>query len=150
MARLSEQVRRHIITELACYRTPTEIVDSVRELFGIEVRRQKVHSYDPNGVRGNEVAKKWRDLFEVTRKAFLEDTSKIPIANKAVRLQRLERMAASAERMGNIALASSLMEQAAKEAGGSYTNKREFSGPGGGAIPTKIEVEFVDAGGGSE
>ena len=45
-------------------------------------------------------------------------------------------MVDKAENMSNLALASQLLEQAAKEVGGHYTNKREFSGPNGGPIQT--------------
>ena len=45
-------------------------------------------------------------------------------------------MAKQAERMKNLGLAAQLYEQAAKEAGGSYTNRQqhEHSGPNGGPI----------------
>ena len=37
--------------------------------------------------------------------------------------------------MGNIALAAQLFEQAAKEAGDSYTNRRELTGKNGAPLP---------------
>ena len=44
----------------------------------------------------------------------------------------------------NIVLAASLLEQAAKEQGGMFTNKREVSGPNGGPIPTMpTTIELV-------
>lgn len=44
----------------------------------------------------------------------------------------------NAEKMRNIALATEIIEQAAKECGDAYTNKHKFehSGPNGGAIQT--------------
>ena len=47
-------------------------------------------------------------------------------------------MATKTEGMKNFALASQLIEQAAKEVGDAYTNKHKFehSGPNGGAIET--------------
>ena len=74
-------------------------------------------------------------LHEETRKAFLEGTSKIAISHRAVRLRALQRMAERAESMGNIALAAQLFEQAAKEAGDSYTNRRELTGKNGAPLP---------------
>ncbi|MEP8995491.1 DUF2280 domain-containing protein, partial [Enterobacter hormaechei] len=64
--------------------------------------------------------------------------SDIPIANKAYRLRALDRMMNNAEKMRNIALATEIIEQAAKECGDAYTNKHKFehSGPNGGAIQT--------------
>lgn len=146
MAKLNEPVKTHIVTALACYETPSDVVESVRERFGIDITRQQAHEYDPTSARGDQVAKKWRALFEATRKAFLEDSLRIPVVNKSVRVRRLQRMADKAERMGNMALAAQLLEQVAKEMGGSYTNRREWSGPNGGPVSARVEVEFVDSG----
>lgn len=84
------------------------------------------------------LSKKWVDLFHATRERFQTEISDIPIANKAYRLRVLDRMMTSAEKMRNIALATEIIEQAAKECGDAYTNKHKFehSGPNGGAIQT--------------
>src|SRR5690606_32913826 len=51
----------------------------------------------PNKRAGRDLAKRWRAIFEETRKAFLEDTSKIGISHRAVRLRALQRIAEKAE-----------------------------------------------------
>ncbi|WP_256345640.1 DUF2280 domain-containing protein, partial [Pseudomonas sp. F1002] len=48
----------------------------------------------------------------------------IPIANRAYRLRALGRMAEKAETMKNMALATQIIEQAAKETGDVYVNRR--------------------------
>jgi len=54
----------------------------------------------------------------------------------------LDRLAAKAERMGNMAMVSQLIEQAAKEAGGAFTNKHrvEHTGKDGAPIEQRTAV----------
>jgi len=146
MARLNDTIRNFIVTELACFTRPQEVANKVAEEFGLEITRQQVYDYDPTKSRGDQVAKKWQDLFRQTRDAFIADASSIPIANKSYRLKKLSAMAEKAEQMGNMALAAQLMEQASKECGGMYTNKRELSGPDGGPINAGLTLRFVKPG----
>lgn len=144
MAKLNEAVQRFIVQALACYDTPTQAADAVKEEFGIEITRQQAASYDPTKVMGRTLAKKWRDLFHETRERFRKEVAEIPIADQAYRLRQLQRMTQEAMRRKNIVLAASLLEQAAKEQGGMFTNKREVSGPNGGPIPTMpTTIELV-------
>ncbi|MDI3341606.1 MAG: DUF2280 domain-containing protein [Sphaerobacter sp.] len=136
MARLSEEVKTFIVQRLACYDTPQQVADAVREEFGLDVDRRQVQTYDPERT-GKKPSAKWCAIFEATRKKFLEEIDAIPIANKAVRLRRLDRMAREAERRGNYVLTAQLLEQAAKETGGVYTNRRELTGRDGGPIETR-------------
>lgn len=143
MARLKEDVKRFIVMELACYQTPQEVADAVKEAFGVEVTRQQVYGYNPLGAAGGQVAQKWKDLHKSTRERFLNDTSDIAIAQQSYRLRQLNDMARQAKRMKNYKLAAELMEQAAKERGDAFTNKRQISGEGGGPVRSHMTVEFV-------
>jgi hypothetical protein len=135
MAKLTEPQKLFIIQALACFDTPTQVVDAVREEFGIEIHRRQVAEYDPSKISGRgQISAKLVALFESTRAAFLKETSQIPIANQAVRLRTLQRLATLAENQRNVALAAQLVEQAAKEVGGAFTNRREITGKGGGPI----------------
>lgn len=149
MAILTAEVKGFIVQALACFDTPTQVAQAVKQEFNIEVTRQQVAQHDPTKSTGANLAAKWRVLFNDTRKRFREDTAEIPIANRAYRLRVLDRMAAKAEGMKNMALAAQLLEQAAKETGGNYTNKHqhEVSGPNGAPIPmapTVIELVAPD------
>lgn len=124
MAALSNEVKAFIVQALACFDTPAQVAASVREEFGIEVSRQQCESHDPTKSAGRDLAKRWRTLFEDTRKRFREETSEIPIANRAFRLRALGRMAEKAESMKNMALTAQLLEQAAKECGDMYVNRK--------------------------
>lgn len=138
MAALKPEVKAFIIQSLACFDTLAIVGEAVQKQFGIKVTPQQIESHDPTKASGKGLAQKWVDLFHETRKRFQTEISDIPIANKAYRLRALDRMMNNAEKMRNIALATEIIEQAAKECGDAYTNKHKFehSGPNGGAIQT--------------
>ena len=139
MAALKPEVRAFIIQELACFETPSQIVESVQKEFKVQVTRQQVASHDPTKAAGKGLAKKWVDLFNELRDRFLNEISDIPIANKAYRLRVLQRMSTTAEGMKNLGMTAQLLEQAAKEVGDAYTNKLkvESTGKDGGPIKTE-------------
>lgn len=124
MAALRDEVKLFIVQALACFDTPTQVAKAVKEEFGLDVLRQQVAAYDPNCYVGRNLSAKWRTIFEDTRAKFREDTAAIPIASRAYRLRALARMAQQAESMRNIALAVAVIEQAAKEVGDMYVNRR--------------------------
>lgn len=136
MAALKPEVKAFIIQMLACYDTPSQVVEAVQKDFGIAITRQQVETHDPTKVSGKTLAKKWVDMFNATRDRFLNEISDIPIANKAYRLRVLHRMSTTAENMKNIGMTAQLLEQAAKEVGEAYTNRQkvEHTGANGGPI----------------
>lgn len=138
MATLKGEVKAFIVQSLACFDTPSQVVELVKKEFGLSITRQQVESHDPTKANGRWLAQKWVDMFNATRERFQNEISDIPIANKAYRLRVLDRMATRAEGMKNLALTAEIIEQAAKECGDAYTNKHKFehSGPNGGAIQT--------------
>ncbi|SEB79563.1 hypothetical protein SAMN05216178_2287 [Pseudomonas saponiphila] len=146
MAALSSEVKVFVIQALACFDTPSQVVESVQKEFGLSITRQQIESHDPTKVSGKGLAVKWKQLFEETRKRFREDTADIPIANRAFRLRGLARMAEKAESMRNLALTAQLYEQAAKECGDMYVNRTRKEEPDDEPlIPTRIQVDVVDA-----
>ncbi|AHC82514.1 hypothetical protein X970_11005 [Pseudomonas monteilii SB3101] len=124
MAALKSDVKAFIVQALACFDTPTQVSQAVKQEFNIDVSRQQVEQHDPTKRAGANLAAKWRTLFEDTRKRFREETAEIPIANRAFRLRGLGRMAEKAENMRNLALTAQLYEQAAKECGDMYVNRK--------------------------
>lgn len=145
MASLKPEVKALIIQQLACFDTPSQIVESVKKEFGLEITRQQVASHDPTKAAGTGLAQKWVDLFNSTRSRFQSEISDIPIANKAYRLRTLDRMMTKAENMRNMALAASLIEQAAKEMGDAYTNrqKMEHTSPDGSMTPQPTVIQLL-------
>ncbi|MEJ2802001.1 DUF2280 domain-containing protein [Comamonadaceae bacterium PP-2] len=148
MAVLPENVKVFVVQSLACFDTPSQIAAAVKAEFGIEVSRQQVSRYDPTRARNKDVSPRLRTIFETARAKFVEDLTSIPISHRSYRLRALQRSLERADAQGNIAMASTLLEQAAKEMGGMYTNRRELSGPDGGPItstgPSLIQLVAPD------
>ncbi|MBK5566893.1 DUF2280 domain-containing protein [Ensifer sp. SSB1] len=142
--KLTDEVKTYIVQALACFDSPSVVASAVKKDFGLDVSRQLVESHDPNKKAASGLAPKWRVLFEETRKAFLEDTASIAISHRAVRLRALQRMAEKAETSGNMVLAASLMEQAAKEVGDSYTNRREVTNKFEGMTDESIGARLAE------
>lgn len=144
MAALSNEVKGFIVQALACFDTPSQVAEAVKNDYGVEVSRQQVESHDPTKVSGKGLAAKWVTLFHDTRKRFREDTAEIPIANRSYRLRMLGRLVEKAESSRNARLALQVLEQAAKECGDMYVNRKQETQPtnpgDGDAIPA---VEYT-------
>lgn len=145
MAALKPDVKAFIIQSLACYDTPSQVVEAVQKEFGINITRQQAESHDPTKASGKTLAKKWVEMFNETRERFQNEISDIPIANKAYRLRVLDRMATNAEKMKNYGMTSQLIEQAAKEMGDAYTNRQkiEHSSPDGSMTPQPTIIQLL-------
>lgn len=130
MAAINDEVKVYIVTALACFDEQKQVIKDVREKFGVTVSQQQVSAYDPSTVSGGRLSKQFKKLFADTREQFLKDTSSIPIANAAVRLRALQRMHKTAEERGNLKMAAELLEQAAKETGGAFTNRHKLDHAG--------------------
>ena len=76
-------------------------------------------------------------LFFETREKAKQDLDGIASYHKAIRLRRLDDMINTAMERGNLVVAAQLLEQAAKESGGAYTNKHqlEHTGKDGKDLP---------------
>lgn len=141
----TDEQKTFIVQALACFDTPSVVAAAVKAEFALdkEPSRQRIHRYDPETKAGTELSDQWKQMFAETRKAFLDQTAKIGIANRAVRLRKLDRIASSAEAKGNHVLVMQALEQAAKEEGGAFTNRRELTGKDGGPIKTEGELAVV-------
>lgn len=134
MAKLNQQIQTYIVQQFAMFATPQEIVDLVKENFNVETSRPQVFFY--NADMNPKLNKKWVEIFKATRKKFLDETSSIAIANKSFRLKELDAMYRTQKnsKLQNSKAMRETLEQAAKESGDSYTNRKEITGANGGAI----------------
>ncbi len=107
---------------LACFDTPSRVAAAVRDTFGIEVSRQLIYKYDPAGCK--PPAQRWIDLHAATRAKFLAELAEIGVAQKAFRLEMLDRFARQAVEKHELFKAAAFLEQAAKECGGCYESRR--------------------------
>ncbi|MGO4398437.1 DUF2280 domain-containing protein [Achromobacter sp. PAB15] len=142
MAKLTEVQQRFIVQELACYDSPQQVSNSLHEEFGIEVPRTQVARYDPTKVAGRDLAKRWRELFFATRENFKREAGEIAIAQRSYRLRTMQRIAVKAEDKLNLAIVLQVLEQAAKEVGDAYVNRRMEPVkpvPGSSQIPEHAE-----------
>lgn len=139
--KMTDEQRIKAIQLLACFDTPKETHKQLKELWpALDVTVQAIEALDPTKHAGRNIAARWKAIFEATRAAFLTETASIGIANPAFRLRALDKIAQRQLDKGNDVLAMAALEQAAKEAGGAFTNKRELGGPNGGAIPLSHAV----------
>lgn len=137
--KLNDQQKRFVVQRLACFDTPHEVVAAVREEFGISLEAPSVQYYDPTKRAGTNLSQKWKDLFFETREDFKRNVeSYVPEANKMVRVRQLAHAARAFKGRGNYVGMADMMERIAKEIGGAFTNRREFTGKQGGPI------EFAD------
>ena len=142
MATLNKKQKIFIVRSLAVFNTPQETVLLVKEEFDLEVSRQQVETYDPTKRAGKDLSTELKDEFELTRKDFLDTPQNIPIANLSVRLQRLENQYQKHGK--NRVAALSILKQAAEDVGGTYTNKTELTGAGGGPLQSE-NITYVTA-----
>lgn len=132
MAQLKKDVKLFIVRALAVFNTPTQVAVLVNEEYALTVTKQQCERYDPTKRAGQDLSSELKAEFEAARKAFLNTPQNIPIANLSVRLQHYQHIL---ERVGkNNVLAMKVLEQAAKDVGGQFTNKTELTGAGGGPI----------------
>jgi len=133
MAALKEPVKIYIVQALACRDTPQEVVEQVKQEFGVDISRSQCECYDPTKYSGRNLSKKFVELFESTRVRFDEGLIDIPIANKYYRLKQYQRQL---DRTRNVKTALKILEQAAKDIGGQFTNRQEITGKDGGPVQT--------------
>lgn len=139
MAAISGPVKVFIVERLACFDKPVEVQRAVKREFKVDVTLPQLAAYNPTQASGARLSKTLREVFEATRAKFLSDTSGIAISHRSYRLRMLDRMAEQAAEKGNVVVAAQLLEQAAKEEGGAFTNrqKHEHTGKDGGPIEMK-------------
>lgn len=124
---LTEEVKRRIVVELARFKTPPEVRTILLQEYEVELRTQDIIRYDATKdycVVGPAL----RDLFERSRKEYVAGSADLYIAHQSYRLRRLQQLSMKAEEQGNIRLAAELLEQAAKDFGGAFTNVRQIEG----------------------
>jgi len=146
MAALNGAIKVFIVERLACFDTPTEVQKAVKQAFDVDVSLPQLTAYNPNLAAGQRLSQTLKDVFESTRKRFLADTSGVAIAHKAYRLRVMDRLLEKMEKSGNVAMVAQLLEQAAKEEGGAFTNKQklEHAGKDGGPL-TVVVRKFGNA-----
>ncbi|UIJ76941.1 DUF2280 domain-containing protein [Acinetobacter sp. SH20PTE14] len=125
MAALKEPVKIFIVQALACRDTPQEVADLVKQEYGLKIERSQIALYDPTKISGKNLSKKFVDLFHETRAEFDKGLIDIPIAQKFYRMRQYQKHLEKNAK--NTVMSLKILEQAAKDAGGQFTNKTEVT-----------------------
>jgi hypothetical protein len=125
LAELTDEQKLEVVTRLARWDTPAEIMHDFRSRE-IDVSHKQIGSYDPTRSY-YEAGDQWAEIFHASRKAFLEAVSHIPCANQSYRLQVLQKGIDASLKAGKYPTAAALAEQASKEVGGAYSNERNVN-----------------------
>jgi len=136
MAQLKKEIKLFIVRELAVFNTPSEVAAAVKQEFKVDITRQRCESYDPTKRTGQNLSAELKAEFEATRKQFVESPQNIPVANLTYRLQRMQRIVDDAGK--NSVLVLKALEQAAKDVGGDFTNRKEITGADGKPLEQNI------------
>ena len=139
--------QQFVVQQLAMFSRAVDVQKALKQDFEIEISLPGICYYD---ISNPALPKKLKTLFNSTRRNFLKNSDKIPIAQKSFRLMKLQKMFETEEnetpRMQNKKAMRELLEQAAKESGDAFTNKQkhEVTGKDGSAlVPRKITVNVV-------
>lgn len=141
MAVLKEPVKIFIVQALACRDRPQEVVDAVRQEFGVEIPLQQCAAYDPTRPTCRKLSADLKKLFFETREKFDAGLIDIPIANKHYRLKQYQKQLERNAK--NTVMSLKILEQAAKDVGGQFTNKQDLTTNGeslNSQKPTIIEL----------
>ena len=124
-AKLDKEQQLFIVQQLAMFERPKSVKLKLKEIYDVEISIQGISHYQ---ISSKELSKELRKVFNATRKKFLKDSSAIPIANKSVRLQKLQNMFDKQEDapFQNTVVMRDILEQAAKESGDAFSNKRSI------------------------
>jgi hypothetical protein len=128
-SKLESEHQVFIVEQLAVFERPKAVQTKLKEFFGLEIALSSIVYYN---ISNKDLPKKWKTLFNATRKKFLEKTSSIPIANKSFRLQKLQNIFEKQEdeKLQNTVEMRATLEQAAKEVGDVFTNKQKIEEKG--------------------
>lgn len=126
-SRIPDDVRAFIIMSYARFCKTNEIHKALIAEFDLDLDQRSIanHQLDRES-RANCLGPRWRALFDETRAEFLNAIDRIPIAHPAYRLAKLQRYFDLLDAKDAIGPATAVLEQAAKESGGAFTNKREM------------------------
>ena len=147
MAKLTKATQRAIVQRLACFEAPSDIQAALKA-EGVDVSLSQIAYYNP-ATASPDLAAEWRTLYQETRERFVADTAGVAIAHRRVRLEARARLAGKAEKQGNLVLVKDLLEQAAKEVGDVFTNRRGLAVAQGASLDDLLNAAEAQGDGGS-
>jgi hypothetical protein len=142
--KLTPEMQAFIVRSLACYDIPSVVARELLRRYGCVMKTADIVRYDPTTAAAQQrgLAKKWVDLFHMTRDEFTKGIGRIDVAHRATRLRMLSRAARHYEERESFMAMAELLEQIAKECGDAYTNRRELTGKGGAPLEAPVTINF--------
>lgn len=152
-AKLSRAQQVFVVTSLAVWTPEAEILKQINEEMAAAGRKpisqQALYHYRP----GNpECPEFWRALHAKTRSSFLDNVAEIAIANPAWRLAERKRLydLTISKTTPNLVFAVEQLNDAARDSGGLFSNRRDVTSageklePGGGTVVVNPVVSAMD------
>ena len=129
---------------LACYDIPSVVARELLRRYGCVMKTADIVRYDPTTTAAQQrgLAKKWVDLFHMTRDEFTKEMSRVDCAHRATRLRMLSRAARHFEEREFFIAMADMLERIAKECGDAYTNRREVTGKGGAPLAPPVTINL--------
>lgn len=136
------------VVQIATFRPTAEIIEGLKEHWKVSISEEGLRHYRASNPH---CPTKWREMAERARAEWNAQVSGVPIANAAFRLQILQETLDQVLKapVVNRVMVMSILEQAAKDAGGSYTNRRDLTTAGekiepGGSVYVNPVVAAMD------
>lgn len=130
--KLDDKHKTWLVIRWAAYGRGDEVRREFGEEFGFSPPAGVLRKYNLSGMSEDQCKKlgkhKWFDLFTRSRNEFEASIKDIPVANATYRVKRLDEMFHHYFDRKAFTAAAKMLEQAAKETGGAFTNRREVDG----------------------
>lgn len=123
MGELTEELKTELVLRLARFERPADCARWLKGEHDITCELSHIVQYDASKP-SFKMAEKWRTIFDAARDAYLYEVSRVPIAQQGFRLNTLNDMLRDALQAKNRGQALNILEQAAKEVGGLFSNVR--------------------------
>jgi hypothetical protein len=120
---LNDEQQIYVVTELARFTTPTQVQGAIKKEWDVEMSLQAIEGYDPTTVQGAKLRPELRTLFYRERALAKKNIDSLGITHVAYRLRELQGVLDRAKSRKNDKMIMDVMQQAAREVGGSFTNK---------------------------
>lgn len=130
MASLTQEQKLGIVQRLACYETPSDVRDWLKEEFKIDAPLSQIARYDPFNLAGQSLSPELKAAFAQARQSFNTDRERIAIAQTNWRLKELEGLYREAKKRKAVKLAADLLKQGAMDVGGMFERLADKSNDG--------------------
>ena len=146
----------------ACFTPAKEVAEALKEEFGLDLQPFQLYPWDADRPAGKDLPEEYVALFRETRAKYRESVQDVAIANRVWRMKEYQKMydRATGElthksngkhdpKLKNDNFALKILEQVAKETGGTYSrmiqvdHQHTHAGVNGTPLAPQIVVQFA-------